>query len=77
MYSLRKIKDIDNKLYLIAGYRQSVNIVVIGVAFFAYYFGQYETSAIIFLLGLKWLISQAYHNIDALEVMDRMDRKIP
>lgn len=70
MFGSKKITEMDNRLNAIYGYRQSVNLAVIAVACFAYYYGLYETSAIIFLLGLKWYASQVYHNIDAVEVMD-------
>ena len=70
MFGFEKLTKVDNRLNAIFGYRQSINIAVAAVACFALYYGMYETSAIIFLLAFKWYMSQVYHNIDAVEVLD-------
>lgn len=70
MFGFKTIKEIDSKMNYILGYRQLVNVSVLAIAYIAYTMGIFEVTIILMILGLKWYISQAYHNFDSLEAMD-------
>jgi hypothetical protein len=81
--NLKKIKDADNNLNFVIGYRNLYNIASVVVAFgfliesqspllFGTVPGAIEGTGgvILMVLGLKWFLTQIRENLDTLEIKE-------
>jgi len=66
----KSIKEIDNKLTYIIGFRNAYNIAVLFIAAMGYILYPAAMIAVIVLLvlGLKWFLSQIRENIDVVMI---------
>lgn len=71
----QKIKEMDNKVTFVIGYRNLYNIVVMALGFVTIIqvpVGSIMSlpGVIIFILGGKWVIEQIHSNVDAITVSE-------